>query len=352
MEDRPDPDRIQTVTDFIREIDTLRRLAAGTGEVRMPMRRISRLAGIPASTLGPYLQGERHCPQDAYRRILHALGVAIDGQEPWLRAWHRLAGAQPPTARSLRARPQPASHTETFLYDLVPSVPDARVGIVTGCICRVKHASIWVNSENTHMEMARHHEHSISAVIRHEGALRDDHGNIIRDEIADDLNRKVASRRPVAPATVIVTGPGQLSASHGVRHIIHVAAVQGEPGQGYRQVFDIGRCVTNALAEAERLGAADPRVDTVLFPLLGAGNGGAEVEPTARALTGAAIDHLRTRRDAHIDTVLFLAYTEDEVTTCRAVFTAAPRLAIAGDREPEAELAHRGPRRTAIPPAG
>jgi len=39
--------------------------------------------------------------------------------------------------------------------------------MITGDIQNIKEIDVWVNSENTNMQMARHFERSISAIIRY-----------------------------------------------------------------------------------------------------------------------------------------------------------------------------------------
>lgn len=208
----------------------------------------------------------------------------------------------------------------------LPAGSDVRVGYITGDIRRVKCAEVWVNPENTHMRMARFEEHSVSAVIRYEGARKDAAGQVTDDTIAQEIAASMAGQSQVVPGTALITGSGELSASNNVRHIVHVAAVHGEPGEGYRQIHDVGRCVTNALAEVERLGESDPAVQTVLIPLLGAGTGNADAESTVRTLLGAAMDFLSTDQSI-IRKVLFLAYNERDLTACTAAFTTNPHLA-------------------------
>lgn len=201
-----------------------------------------------------------------------------------------------PTMFRIAAEPQPA----------------CRIAIVPGDIRRVTFAEVWVNSENTDMQMARFTEFSTSAIIRYWGSIRDDTGHVVVDSIADELAERVRERRPVAPGAAIVTGSGALRESNGVHRIIHVAAVQGEPGAGFRQVNDIGWCVTNTLEQATRLAGTDPALRTILFPLLGAGMAGASVEATANAMLLAAIDHLVQRPQTSLRTICLLAYSERE----------------------------------------
>ncbi|WP_214103899.1 macro domain-containing protein [Acrocarpospora catenulata] len=320
----PDPVGITTLKELTRALTMLRRRAAGKGQVQMPVREIAKRTGRAPSTLDPYLRGQRLCPESTYEDILVVLGVPRDRLRPWLDAWERVAdGAERPNASPARH----LNHQIEFLYRLrpPPTVDGPRLGIITGDLRRVKSIEIWVNSENTQMRMARFDDCCISAVIRFESARHDGGGGIVHDPIADELEHRVHGRRPVHPGTAIMTGPGQLAGANGVEHVIHVAAVQGEPGRGYRQVRDVGRCVTNACALAETLCARDGRPRAVLFPLLGTGSGGGDLRDTVEVLLGAAVDHLSTRRSL-LRTVYFLAYTAEELAICREAFDGNPRL--------------------------
>ena len=343
MNDRhgaPDPYGIHTLEDLTRELAKLRRRAAGEGQVRMSVRDVAQRVGKAPSTLDPYLRGLRLCPMDTYEGILRALGVGQQGLRPWLDAWERVADARTPERRDQsgppfvpvgESVPQPdvLTYQDQLLYELTPAGrgPTARLGIVTGDVRRVTCAHVWVNPENTAMRMARVEDFSVSAIIRYRGARRDASGAVVDDCIADDLERAVAGRRPVPPGTAIVTGSGELARSNGVRAVIHVASVHGEPGEGYRQVRNVGLCVTNALAEAEQLEGAE----SILFPLLGAGMGGGAPEPTVTAMLGAAVDRLATV-DRPLMAVYLLAYTARELAVCRAAFESHPR--VVPDRRP------------------
>lgn len=220
-------------------------------------------------------------------------------------------------------RPRPLETTETYLYRIVGTgTPRRSLAIVTGDIRRTRSAEVWVNPENTDMRMSRTEDHSISGLIRYEGARRDEAGRVVADVIADDLNRRVADRRPVPAGTVVLTGPGDLARS-GVRQIAHVATVQGEPGGGFRQVREVGRCVANVLAAVADKGGGR----TVLFPLLGAGQGGGQVIPTVESMANAVVGYFTTVDDTSIETVYFLAYTDAELLACRSVLDAMPQLA-------------------------
>jgi O-acetyl-ADP-ribose deacetylase (regulator of RNase III) len=224
-------------------------------------------------------------------------------------------------------RPRALDSSEIRRYRVLelPGPPERFIGTVTGDIRRVRCAQVWVNSENTEMLMARVNEYAISSIIRYEGAVRDDAGQVTDDIIYGELNRKLSGRRPVPPGTAIVTGAGEL-ARFEVSHVVHVAAVQGEPGAGFRQVREVGRCVTNALAEVDKI-AADPPPETILFPLLGTGQGGGELRPTIGALVGSVIDYFTMTPRTRITTAYFLAYSDIELSECEALLRTNKRLA-------------------------
>lgn len=205
-------------------------------------------------------------------------------------------------------------YTEVKRYSLQSNnATRCKIGIISGDILRVNICDIWVNGENTDMEMARFTENSISAIVRYHGAHKDTSGRVIDDTIAEELSRIVGTEKPVAPGSAFVTTSGSLNVSNNVRYIIHVAAVQGEPGSGFRQVRNVGLCVTNALREADRLASESPSIETIIFPLLGTGVGGGEVAPTVRTLIGAAINYLDDTPNTSLKCIYFLAYTELEL---------------------------------------
>ncbi|MBB5857539.1 macro domain-containing protein [Amycolatopsis umgeniensis] len=251
------------------------------------------------------------------------------------------------TIRPARPRgPRVLDSGEISLYRMRHVRPERHLGIVTGDLRRVHCAQLWVNPENTAMRMSRVDELSVSAIIRYEGACRDTAGRITADVIADELERRVGPRRPVPAGTAIITGPGDL-ARFGVRYVAHSAAVQGEPGGGYRQIRDVGRCATAVLTAID--GVTDPTpVRSVLFPLLGAGQGGGDPADTARALVGAVVDYFTATPASAITAVYLLAYTDIDLAACRkACDRAALRPSSPGEEsrsgEPAREVAMTAP---------
>ncbi|WP_091192092.1 macro domain-containing protein [Micromonospora narathiwatensis] len=230
------------------------------------------------------------------------------------------------------AKPVPLERQETHWYRVRNSAGQGRrlIGIVTGDIRRVHDIDAWVNSENTDMMMARIHDFSTSGIIRYEGAARDSTGRVLADLVADDLALAVRDRRPVTPGIAIVTSAGELTRSHGVKFVIHMAAVEGEPGEGYRPIRDLDGAVVRGLTAAANPVRHDgTRLEpaaSVLFPLIGAGSAGGDLEAIARTLLLAAVDYLARSAGPAPERVLFLAYTDRELAVCRTTLDSCPGL--------------------------
>jgi O-acetyl-ADP-ribose deacetylase (regulator of RNase III) len=187
--------------------------------------------------------------------------------------------------------------------------------LVTGGIDRVKFADIWVNSENTNMQMARYFDRSISATIRYLGSRRDDFGDVTDDIIAKELGALMGSRSSVQPSTVLATSAGSLLQSHNVKRIFHVAAARGQVGVGYGPIEKLDSCITNALERADH----EPGCVSIVFPLLGTGTARANLSSVAEPLLLAAIGFLEQADVKQIQTVYFLAWTDVELETCQQI---------------------------------
>jgi O-acetyl-ADP-ribose deacetylase (regulator of RNase III) len=200
-------------------------------------------------------------------------------------------------------------------YRLV-KVPEKGIRIVTGDIQSVKGVDLWVSSENTNMQMARFFDRAVSSVIRYFGAERNDLGHVVTDTIADDLAAQMGTEKTVPAATVIATTSGGLAASHGVKKLLHAAAVTGEVGEGYAPIANVARCVTNALQKADSPALAGLGATSILFPLLGTGTAGGDLQATVGRLLSAAVDYLEGNPASTIERVWFVAWREAELIAC------------------------------------
>lgn len=206
-----------------------------------------------------------------------------------------------------------------------------KIGIITGDLNNVTGVDVWVNSENTRMEMSRITEPTVSAAVRYLGAQRDVHGKVIKDVIADELRDLMSGEQQVHPGQVLTTTSGHIEKTHGAKRVLHVATVEGEPGQGYRPVRDIGSCVRNALAEIDRLNVGGEKLRSAILPLFGTGGGSSDLPRTAEILVSACADYLLSHRESELRVVYVLAHTGAHVAACELALHRDPRVAMQAD---------------------
>ena len=215
--------------------------------------------------------------------------------------------------------------TKTYPYSL-KGEQDKRIALITGDIRKVKAADIWVNSENTNMQMARFYERSISGIIRYLGAKKDNLGNVSEDVIANELAEVMGSNLAVQPATVLVTGAGELERTHNVKRIFHAASVHGEPGVGYKPFHNLEYCVTNALQKADSEELKGLGLKSILLPLMGAGAAKGNLKEIAERLMYAAVSYMETTEESTIEVAYFLTWTDVELDTCKAILEESDKL--------------------------
>jgi hypothetical protein len=224
---------------------------------------------------------------------------------------------------------KPIGETKFYEFQLA-GTDDTIVGLVTGDIQNVtKGIDVWVNSENTNMQMARPFENSISGIIRYHGAEKAN--GHVKDTIAEALAAKMKCRVSVAAAEVVVTTSGAMRKSHNVQRIFHAAAVVGQVGKGYTPIADVAQCVTNALSASDDSpdDCAGCELKSILFPLLGVrlgGRRGHEDEDRVKALFDAAINYLVRSPGCSFKKVYFLNYTDKDFDVCHALLKADARL--------------------------
>jgi hypothetical protein len=227
----------------------------------------------------------------------------------------------------LNIEPEGKPLEETLFFESrLKDKDDSTVGLVTGDIQKVQGVDVWVNSENTNMQMARPFENSISGVIRYLGAEKDPQNNqISTDTIVDELKKKMGTDTSVDPASVLVTTSGEMLKSHRVKRIFHVAANYGQVGQGYIPIDNVANCIVNAL----KVSVADEESElrSILFPLMATRSRRGEVlEDRVKPLLNAAIEYLMRHSERMFRKVYFLTYTDKECEVCRDILRTDPRL--------------------------
>jgi O-acetyl-ADP-ribose deacetylase (regulator of RNase III) len=221
-------------------------------------------------------------------------------------------------------KPKRIGKKDIYLYKIAKAA-GKEIGMITGDIQNIKEIDVWVNSENTNMEMARHFDRSISATIRYRGAKKDRAGRVTDDLIAKEL-REAAGTGDVPPACVIPTGTGELLKLNNVKKIFHAAAVVGQVGQGYGPINNISDCVRNSLELADSEEMAGENIQSILFPLMGTGTTRLEAEQVAGQLFDAAISYVEENPETKLQKIYFLAHNEDDLELCLHFFEHDPRI--------------------------
>lgn len=229
-------------------------------------------------------------------------------------------------------KPKAIETVEEKLFKLV-NVPGKEIGYITGNIKKIKNVDIWVNSENTNMEMARPFERSISATIRYAGAKKDRAGFVVEDTIADDLKR-IMNGRDAKPGAVIPTTSGELKRTNNVKWVFHAASVVGQPGEGYKPINNIADCIYEALNLVdvdEELANED--LKSIIFPLMGTGTTKLSAQGIADSLIDAALAYVEENPNSRINKIYFLVYNEQDREICRHKFINDPRIFTPGEVE-------------------
>jgi O-acetyl-ADP-ribose deacetylase (regulator of RNase III) len=211
----------------------------------------------------------------------------------------------------------------------VKTSSEKMLGLVTGDMKRLHGiADIWVNSENTHMQMARYHDKSVSGLIRYLGAKKDKAQQVQDDLIGKALEKELGwggAIRTVPPGYVVATGSGQLARTpYRVKRIFHAAAVRGIPGGGYQPVPNIDECVWQALGRAKEenvqrsktSGGKKRWLDSILFPVFGTGTAQGNFKKSAEQMIHAALNYFENNgSDLDLGVAYFLAYDRGQLTT-------------------------------------
>jgi O-acetyl-ADP-ribose deacetylase (regulator of RNase III) len=163
----------------------------------------------------------------------------------------------------------------------------------------------------------------LSAIIRYEGAEKDENGEVVEDTIAVELKALLRNRESVTPGAVYVTGAGALGRTRGVKKIFHAASVYGVPGSGFQVIQEVERCVTTALHRMDHEQYKDCGLRTIVFPMLGSGVAGGQVGVIAPRLLQAAISYFRSCPESAVSTVYFSAWNHHDLEACLAALGAS-----------------------------
>jgi O-acetyl-ADP-ribose deacetylase (regulator of RNase III) len=249
--------------------------------------------------------------------------------------------------RRIPTRKKAPDNQNVASFDLLRRPRRVVLHVVSGDIAKVRNIDVFVNSENDYMQMARFFEaHTVSSIVRRRGA-RVKNGRY-QDTIQQELDWQLRDRgRPVQASEVFPTSAGgpdsDLARINKARAILHVAAVQAVDAESrvvpYKHPQQIEACVRAVLSvlaelnqlsgvfsppdtdqriEQERLASAGKgRLESIIFPLLGTGQGGADTAEAIDPMVDGMISFF-----ADVDTqapvnplkdIYICAYTQEDV---------------------------------------
>lgn len=130
--------------------------------------------------------------------------------------------------------------------------------------------------------LGRPFDKNFSGTLRNLDGVKDQGKRIVHDSLEINLREKLGNQPlPVSVGSVFDTKTTTLS-GQGVKFILHVVTVQPHPQGGYyTDPKLIPVFVQSCFDKISDLLILDADIDTVLFPLIGAGDGG--VSPVASA---------------------------------------------------------------------
>lgn len=239
----------------------------------------------------------------------------------------------------MRRRIEPKGNSRSFGYLHIPS--GRRIEIITGDIVDVKGVEVWVNPENSHMLMDRYFGRSVSAAIRWHGAskrkTKQGKDVVAKDLIADELRKNLDNRTFVDLMDVVETGAGELT-GNGVKRIMHVAIAEGFYEQGLKTDPEtLKGCMHNVFAHIEthnRLKMIGGWT-SVLFPMLGTGQGGLPVRTVAPTLVSAVIEYLARKPGTRLQRICFNAFSTDDLVELKRTMTEYCAAGVLKDLDPK-----------------
>lgn len=182
------------------------------------------------------------------------------------------------------------------------------IQIFEGNIAKAECFDIWVNSENIQMEMARFWDRSISARIRQLGAVNIGKPGEDRrkDALGLALAEEMGTRTTVDVGKVFMTmtdPASKLNACNKVECVAHVASTKpNEITYGFDSGGKVRECIRNIFAEVNRFGKKHRRknslrLDSILIPLLGSGDGGTHPALVAHQIVSTLAELIGTPED-------------------------------------------------------
>ena len=211
------------------------------------------------------------------------------------KGWPRLQ-----TERQLRrleeeVKPAPIAEGVSGVYK-IDGDPPRELVVRTGDIKRtIKEAGVTADAvvtlDDTYLQLGLYYEPSVSGILRYLDAEKTPGRRVMRDHAYEALHEQLAHLNvelPVVPGAVFFTRTSGLK-KYGVEYLAHVAAMQGQVGEGYHLMDDMVReCIRNVFERFADI-AEEENLKSILFPMLGAGTTDLKLVEVAKRLLNAIV---------------------------------------------------------------
>lgn len=190
-------------------------------------------------------------------------------------------------------KPTPIAEGVDNVYRIDDELP-RRLIVRTGDIKRtIKESGVTadavVSLDDTYLQLGLYYEPSISGILRYLDADKTPGRRVLRDNAYEALHEQLAHLNvelPVVPGAVFCARTSGL-AKYGVKYLVHVAAMQGQVGEGYHLMDDMVReCIRNVFERFAEL-AEKETMKSILFPMLGAGTTDLKLVEVAKRILDA-----------------------------------------------------------------
>jgi O-acetyl-ADP-ribose deacetylase (regulator of RNase III) len=171
-------------------------------------------------------------------------------------------------------------------------------GAISDILGRIVSPDVVVNSENDYMMLGRPFDKNVSGALRDMDAVKDQGHHITLDALYESLQeRLVGQHLPVRLGAVFETKTTGLR-SRGVKYIFHIATVQPAARGGFTLNHSqlsalFPDFIKNCFRKFNDLLYEGDDMSSILFPLIGAGDGGVSSRDSATWMVNAILDQMQ-----------------------------------------------------------
>ena len=241
------------------------------------------------------------------------------------------------------AKPVPIAEGIDNVY-MINGDPPRQLIVRTGDIKRtIKEsnvtADVVVTLDDTYLQLGLFYEPSVSGILRYLDAEKTPGRRVLHDHAYEALHEQLAHLNvelPVVAGAVFFARTAGLT-RYGVKYLAHVAAMQGQVGEGYQLMDDMVReCIRNVFERFAELAEKD-NLKSILFPMLGAGTTDLKLVEVAKRILNAIMACVHVAPTCK--TIYILTWLESHR---HAIRRAAQEL----DLKPISSSAHRKTKKT------